>query len=112
LAASIGKKWAILRDVILNHNKSVDGASISVPHVSPTTGNAWNNLLCGRNALEFIHDPEAIFAGLGYEECNGIMMHRKEAYDQNENSLNITLLQNAIRKYFYLTEDELNYSSI
>ena len=112
VAASVGKKWAILRDRILIHNKSVDGASLCVPHVSPVTNTPWNNLLGSRNALDFIHSQEAIEAGLGYEECNNIMIHRKEAYDDQSLPLAPQKLRECIKKYFYLSDEELDYSKV
>lgn len=112
LAASVLKQWAILCDIVLNHNKSVDGASVSVPHVSVKTNTSWNNLLFGRDALDFINDPECIESGLGYEECNKIMMHNPKAYDQLNIPLHPEKLSQCIKKYFYLSESELNYNTI
>ena len=64
--------------------KALDGPSSSVSHVSKKFKNPWNNLLYERDALEFINDSEAVDCGLGYEECNNIMNHKKEAYDEND----------------------------
>ena len=49
--------------------------------------NTWNNLLYERDALDFINDPEAYYAGLGYEECNDIMNHNSKSYDEEGNPL-------------------------
>jgi len=112
LCAAIHRKWAILKDIVVHHRKGVDGASVSVPHWSPVHNNPWNNLLAGRNALDFINDPEAIESGLGYEECNQIMMHDANKYDDNGYSKNSSKLIKMIKKYFLLTQDELNYETI
>lgn len=112
LCAATFKKWAVLCDVILNHNKSVDGASISVPHVSLRNNTPWNNLLFGRDAMQFITDPACIRSGLGYEECNGIMMHDQNAYDSSNMPLDAQGLSECIKKYFYASEQELNYDNI
>ena len=40
-----------------------------------------------RDALDFINDPEAYYAGLGYEECNDIMNHNSKSYDEEGNPL-------------------------
>ena len=111
LAASIGKRQAVLKDVALNHAKSIDGASCSKHHISPIHGNPWNNLLANRDALDFINDVEAINAGLGYEECNNIMMHKPEAYKDHLPKDAHSLI-NVIRKYLFLSEEELNYDSL
>ena len=110
LAASVGKRQAVLKDIILNHLKSVDGASSSSPHVSTTNGTPWNNLLCGRNANDFIHDDVAIKAGLGYEECGNIMIHNKDAY-HNGLPKDPESLCRSIRKYFYLSSEDICYDS-
>ena len=111
LAASIKKRQAVLKDVALNHAKSVDGASCSKQHVSPHHRNPWNNLLANRDARDFINDKEAIEAGLGYEECNKIMMHKPEAYEdflpKDESALT-----NVIKKYLFLSKQELDYDSL
>jgi len=112
LCAAIKKRWAILKDIKIEHVKAVDGPSSSVSHISKTFGNPWNNLLYGRDALEFINDPEAIECGLGYEECNNIMMHKKDAYDENSFPIKPKELLQNINKYFFLNSEELDYETI
>jgi hypothetical protein len=112
LNAAVGKKWGILKDVMVPHNKAVDGPSSSQPHFSSSHNNTWNNLLYGRDARDFINDPEAISCGLGYEECAGVMMHNKSAYDGNENAIFPEKLKSAILKYFFTNESDLDYNNI
>ena len=112
LCAALKKKWVILKDDMLHHKKGVDGASVSVPHWSPKHNNPWNNLLYNRDALDFIKDEEAISAGLGYEECNKIMVHRTDKYDKQGFSTVSDDLVAMINKYFFLSEQELNYDNI
>lgn len=112
LNAAVNKKWIIMKDIMCHHFPSIDGPSSSQPHFSQIYGNAWNNLLYNRNALDFINDPDAIKYGLGYEECNNIMIHNKNAYDDNNNPLYPEELQKLALKYFFTTEEELNYGNI
>ena len=49
---------------------------------------------------------------MGYEECNQIMMHNKNAYDDSSMPLDAKKLSECIKKYFYLSENELDYSTI
>ena len=111
LNASVMKKWCIVADVMCHHNKAVDGPSSTQPHWSPVHRSPWNNLLYGRNALDFINDAEAKRVGLGYEECGGIMPHDPDAYD-NELAKYPISLSIAISKYFYTNKSELDYDSI
>ena len=96
----------------MEHQKSVDGASLSIPHWSPRYHNPWNNLLYTRDARDFINDPEANNAGLGYEECNEIMMHNPEAYNSDESAKYPEKLTEMIKKYFFLDSAELDYNNI
>jgi len=112
LCSAIFKKWAILKDIKIHHLKAVDGPSSSVPHISLKYDNPWNNLLCGRNATEFINDQSAIACGLGYEECNEIMIHKEDAYDAGGYPKKPEELRKNINKYFFLNDEELNYSNI
>lgn len=112
LASSVNKRWAILKDEIVNHIKSIDGPSLSSPHFSLVNKTPWNNLLFGRNALDFINDSECIESGLGYEECNKVMLHNKDSYDLQGNCKNKDKLIAVIKKYFYLNEKEIDYSKI
>jgi hypothetical protein len=109
ICASINKKWMIVKDTILIHKRSVDGASSGQVHVSKKYMNPWNNLFANRNAEQFIFDEEAVQSGLGYEECNKIMLHKKEAYHEDYKPKNPELLSKKIKQYFYLNEKELNY---
>jgi hypothetical protein len=112
VCASINQRWAIMKDLLVKHHKSIDGATLCVPHHSVVHQNHWNNLLYDRNALDFINDPEAFKGGLGYEECNNIMNHDPAAYDNNENALYREKLVEVIDKYLFLREKELNYDQI
>lgn len=112
LCAGINKKWAILKDLKIQHLKAVDGPSSSVEHISMKYDNPWNNLLYDRNALDFINDQEAIKAGLGYEECNNIMMHNEDAYNSDGCPKDQIKLLEKMNRYFFLNENELNYQEI
>ena len=112
LCAALQKKWIILKDVVVRHKKGVDGASASVPHWSPVHKNHWNNLFYGRNAIDFINDPEAIEAGLGYEECNKIMMHKKDAFDERYLANEPEKLRKVINKWLFLTKEEFDYDNM
>jgi hypothetical protein len=112
LTAAANQKWIIMKDEQVVHMKGVDGASAGSPHHSPIHRNPWNNLLFGRNALDFINNEQALKAGLGYEECNQIMMHNEKAYDEHDMPIHKEELVNAINKYFFLSNDELEYDKI
>tara|TARA_R100001244_G_scaffold128755_1_gene99782 strand:- start:196 stop:1143 length:948 start_codon:yes stop_codon:yes gene_type:complete len=112
ICASVNKRWAIMKNLQVKHHKSIDGATLCVPHHSPVHGNHWNNLLYGRDALAFIHDKEAYEVGLGYEECNNIMKHNPDAYNMGGKALHREGLSRIIGKYLFLSKSDLDYDNI
>ena len=64
----------------------------------------------GRDAMNFINDLDAIEAGMGYEECNNIMMHKKEAFDENGYAKYPEKLKEIIKKYWFLSKEEFDYN--
>lgn len=109
--SAIHQEWTMVKDILLHHNKGVDGATVGFEHNSRVFMNSWNNLLYNRNALEFINDLYARSVGLGYEECQKIMMHDENAYDGFYSKYPKELTQQ-ILKYFYTTKQELDYDQI
>lgn len=112
VCASAGKKWAIMKDYQVHHRPSIDGASAGFSHNSIRHQNTWNNLLFNRDANDFIKDKEAYEVGLGYEECNNIMNHNPEAYESDGTARHPEELMTKIKKYFYLSKEELNYDKL
>ena len=120
IASSVDMRWAIMADRQVRHLKAVDGPSSGFQHrveAKDKTGqmvknNPWNNLLYGRDAYDMINSKEAYLAGLGYEECAGIMPHNPEAYDQDGRCKDSRRLSETIRKYLFLSKEELDYDTI
>jgi hypothetical protein len=112
IAAASGQRWVIMADKQVNHHRSIDGASSGFSHNSYRHGNTWNNLLYGRDALQFINDQQAYEVGVGYEECNNVMNHNPKAYDEEGFSKNPDKLLEKVNQYFFLTDEELNYENI
>ena len=119
LAASVLSKWVIMADRQVRHLKAIDGPVASQPHrVSAAdkdgniiNNNSWNNLLYGREALDFINDPEAYTSGLGFEEHQNIMIHNPVAYKDGLPTDPNGLLK-SVKKYLFLSEKEINYDDI
>ncbi|MAF42558.1 MAG: hypothetical protein CMI54_00120 [Parcubacteria group bacterium] len=112
IAAASSQRWVIMADKQINHHCSIDGASSGYSHHSNKFYNTWNNLLCGRDALEFINDPESHEVGVGYEECNNIMNHDPDAYDEDGFAKYPDRLLEKVNRYFFLNKEELNYDNI
>lgn len=116
-AKSLKKDWVILKDLQVRHIKSIDGACAGFETHSRETGNYWNNLFCGRSALDFMRDPEAIKCGLGYHNHPNVppearMQYSIDAYDEEQKALYPENLCGILNKYFFLTEEEQSYKDI
>jgi len=112
VAASVKQKWVIMKDLQVRHLHSLDGASACASFVSEKHSNMWNNLLYDRDATEFVNDKEAYEAGLGYEECNNIMQHNPEAYDEDGYIKDPDRLTSVVNKYLFLSKEELDYDEM
>jgi len=112
IAAASSQRWVIMADRQVRHHTSIDGASSGFSHSSHYHHNTWNNLLHGRDARVFINDAEAYEVGVGYEECNSIMPHNPDAYDEDGFAKNPERLLDKVNQYFFLNEDELCYNNI
>jgi hypothetical protein len=112
IAAASSQRWVIMADRQIHHHTSIDGASAGYSHHSNKFQNTWNNLLYNRDASDFIKDPEAYKYGVGYEECNNIMPHNPEAYNEDGFVRNPEKLLEKVNQYFFLDDKELNYDTI
>jgi hypothetical protein len=79
VAAGVSQKWIIMKDLVLEHLKSVDGATSGFHHIGPR-GDSTNNLFGGLDIREIVKQPEAWDSGFGYEEMQGVFPHDREKY--------------------------------
>ena len=117
MAKSLQKDWVIVKDVQVRHAKALDVPCAGFKTHSNETGNYWDNLFCGRSALEWMNDKEAKKAGLGYHNHPNVpiesrMQYDLDAFDENNKAKHPDLLKKIMKKYFFLTESELDYNSI
>ncbi|MBU0778359.1 hypothetical protein KKH23_04700 [Patescibacteria group bacterium] len=59
-----------------------------------------------------MNDPEAINAGLGYEEIAMIRVHKSDMYDENGFSRYPEKLKRVILKYLYSSKQEIDYDRL
>ena len=117
MAKSIKKDWVIVKDLQVRHVKAVDIPCAGFKTHSSETGNYWDNLFYERSALEWMNDPEAKKAGLGYHNHPNAPLESRMQYDLNAYNKDNTakypdLLKNIMQKYFFLTKEELDYNKI
>jgi len=117
MTKGIKKDWVIVKDKQVRHMKALDVPCAGFDTHSRETGNYWDNLFCGRSAKEFMNDPEAIKAGLGYHNHPNVpldsrMQYDLNAYDESNNAKYPEKLAEIVKKYFFLTKEELDYDKI
>jgi len=111
VAAGVSQKWLVLKDTVLEHLKSVDGATSGFHHIGPR-GDSTNNLFAGLDIREIVKDPEAWESGFGYEEMQGVFPHDPQQYDKDGFAKQPDRLKEFIRKNMFLSEDLFDYKGI
>lgn len=110
VAAGVRQKWVILKDMVLEHLKSVDGATAGFHHIGPK-GDSTNNLFGGLDIKQIISDPEARESGFGYEEMQGVFPHDPNKYE-NGFVKDPPRLKEFIRKNMFLGSDAFDYDDV
>ena len=111
LTAATKQKWVIMKDMILEHLKSIDGATCGFDHTGPK-GDNKNNLFAGLDIYEICKDPEAWESGFGYEEMQGVMYHNPEKYNEKGEAEEPDRLKEFIRTRIFLTKEQFDYDKI
>jgi len=111
LAAATNQRWVILKDVVAEHLKSVDGATCGFDHTGPK-GDNKNNLFANLDIYEICKDPEALASGFGYEEMQGVLHHDPTKYDENGMVEDSERLKEFIRTRIFLNKEQFNYDAI
>ena len=117
MTKGISKNWVIIKDLQVRHVKALDVPCAGFNTHSTQTGNYWDNLFGERSALEWMKDPEAQRAGLGYHNHPNVplearMQYDLDAYDEDNNAKYPHELAKIMKKYFFLTKEELDYDKI
>jgi len=110
VSAGTGEKWVIMKDLVLEHLKSVDGATSGFHHIGPKN-DSTNNLFGNLDIYEMVKDPEAWESGFGYEEMQGVFFHNKEKYKDGFVD-DPDRLKEFIRKNMFLNEQIFDYNKI
>ena len=111
VAAGANQKWVILKDLVLEHLKSVDGATSGFHHIG-SRGDSTNNLFGNLDVREIVSDSEAWDSGFGYEEMQGVFFHDREKYDENGFVKDPERLKEFIRTRMFLDKSMFDYNNI
>jgi hypothetical protein len=111
LAAATDQRWVILKDVVAEHLKSVDGATCGFDHTGPK-GDNKNNLFANLDIYEICKDPEALASGFGYEEMQGVLHHDHSKYNEDGMVEDSERLKEFIRTRMFLTKEQFDYDAV
>lgn len=106
--------WVISRDVLIHHDAGMDGPSCSTnpeghKQKNPRTG-SYDHAFGQSSLLHIFQNEKAKKLGLGYEECQKVVMHDSDQF-KNNYCINEEL-KNYIKENLYLSKDLFDYSKI
>jgi hypothetical protein len=112
LCAAIKTKWVVHKDLILKHTNGMDGGSSGFwPKAwEANGGKRWDHLFVVTEPIRDIIERGRDF-GMGYEEWQGIVMHRKDQFDDDGYCVNDDL-RHYIRDNLFLNQKQFDYDNI
>ena len=111
LTAATRQRWIIMKDMVLEHLKSIDGATCGFNHTGPK-GDNKNNLFADLDIYEICKDPEAWESGFGYEEMQGVFFHDPKKYNEKGEVQDPERLKEFIRTRMFLTKEQFDYDKV
>lgn len=114
MCAALKKQWLYMPEIMVSHAVSIDGQS-SCDHpaaYNQRTGRLnYDHPFMIDTFLDRLMSDEARRVGMGYEECQKLVLHDDSQYDENEHCVNDELAP-WIKDNIFLKEHEFSYDSI
>lgn len=110
MCAALKKRWIVHKDVVLDHLTGADGPSSGfnpAKHVNETGKPRWDHMF-GTDEPVLDIMGRGVEYGMGYEENQGIVMHREDCYEDGlctNDELKVFIRNNLFLKNF-------DYSSV
>lgn len=113
VCSALKLNWVISKDHRIMHNPSMDGPSSGqkAEENRSTNKHNYDHPFYGKTLLPIFQNDYAKSIGLGYEECQSVVLHDPNQFDENGHCRN-ELLKEYIRDNLYLTKDKFDYSKI
>jgi len=112
IVAAIKKQWWISKDNIIKHFPSMDSPSAGF---KPTEKNRkkgfWDHALFDDSLMGVFDNQHARSIGLGYEECQNVVVHDDSQFDNNKFCIN-EQLKNYIKDNLYVSKHKFDYDKI
>ncbi len=106
MVAALNLKWVVVKDLVIFHTKSADGATAGFEHIGDK--GYWNNLMFGLDMRDILNDPRARSTGFGYDEWAHIFDHDPAKFDANGFALD-SGLGPFMKEKLFLTPERFNY---
>ena len=114
VAAAIKKNWVISKDFHIKHYAGMDGPSCGFDpeaHRKTSERGGYDHPFIGETLLPIFTNDTARKIGLGYEECQEIVMHDESQFDESQFCTN-DLLKGYIKDNLYLSKHRFDYDAI
>lgn len=111
MVSALKLKWCVIKDIVLKHHHSADGAT-SLEKYEPPTKPYWNELMCDIDITKAFADPRAKSTGFGYDEWAHTFDHNPAAFDSNGMPLDPNGLGDFLKETVLLSENLFDYNSI
>lgn len=114
MVAALKKHWVYVPEVVVEHCANMDGQSSGFHPAAygRQTGRAnYDHPFAINGFLDRFQNELAREVGLGYEECQKIVLHRDDKFDENEFALDDRLAP-YIKDNLFLKPIEFDYSQI
>lgn len=112
MVAAIKKQWWISKDHIIKHFPSLDSPSAGF---KPTEKNRskgfWDHALFEDSLINIFDNEYARSIGLGFEECQDVVIHDSSQFDENQFCKNEGL-KTYIKENLYVSQDKFDYNKI
>lgn len=112
VCGAVNANWIISKDIIMGHDVGMDTPSAGQGvQEHAKTRPTHDHPFMGDSLLPVFFNEEAKRLGLGYEECQGVLMHDPNQWTDNGFCRNDSLKE-YIKNNLYLTESTFDYGNI
>lgn len=112
VVAAIKKQWWISKDYKIRHFPSMDSPSAGFkPTDANRTKGFWDHALFEESLMHIFDNKYARSIGLGFEECQDVVIHDASQFDDNKFCINDELKE-YIKSKLYVSTNTFNYDKI
>ena len=112
MVAALKKQWWISKDHKIRHFPSLDSPSAGFKPTEDNRKNGfWDHALFSDSLINIFENEYARSIGLGFEECQNVVVHDGSQFDENQFCIN-EQLKEYIKENLYVSKDIFDYNKI